>query len=148
MPSVSLIASQSAEESKKRDTDQNTQIHRLNWIFAHGFKQVQIMGVVRRNFVFLFAPENVLWVLIVSWQPTKYILVQRNKKKFQLSPVIMLPGSVLIGLDVCVCGGGWHGGYQVINFLYLRKHMLWVLIRSTSVRCFWWVQTTYVLVEK
>ena len=29
-----------------------------------------------------------------------------------------------------------------------RKHMLWVLIRSASVRCFKWVPTTYVFVEK
>ena len=40
-------------------------------------------------------------------------------------------------------------GYQVYIFLISpRKHMLWVLIRSASVRHFLWVPTTYVLVEK
>ena len=28
------------------------------------------------------------------------------------------------------------------------KHMLWVLIRSASPRCFWWVPTTYVFMQK
>ena len=33
-------------------------------------------------------------------------------------------------------------------FSSLQKHMLWVLIRSASVRCFWWVPTTYFFVKK
>ena len=33
-------------------------------------------------------------------------------------------------------------------FLFLHENMLWVLMRSTLLRCFLWVLTTYVFVEK
>ena len=32
--------------------------------------------------------------------------------------------------------------------LYKNINMLWVLIRSASLRCFWWVPTAYVFMEK
>ena len=40
-------------------------------------------------------------------------------------------------------------GYQVNIFLISPlKYILWVLIRSASPRCFYWVSTTYVFVDK
>ena len=36
----------------------------------------------------------------------------------------------------------------VIFFVFLHENMLWVIIRSTSLRHFYWVPTTYNLMEK
>ena len=50
--------------------------------------------------------------------------------------------------DIATDKAFFHPKNADIFLISQQKHMLWVLIRSASVRRFKWVPTTYVFIEK
>ena len=87
------------------------------------FKKIRVFFFSAKKFDILFFDENIFKVLIVlSMKCLREVLLMSTH-------------------NICF-HGKWYFSYSAM------KHMLWVLIRSASMRHFQWVTTTYVFIEK